>query len=130
MRKKERRAFIRITAYHLVKYKPSFEAKRETIPVLTTVKDVGADGICLRTQEYLPESSLIELKINFPSLDTPVFALAKVVWIKKRPKSSYYEVGTQFVKIEESLRKFINEHAKFVHRRLKKGFINLFKKGG
>lgn len=128
MKSKEKRQFIRLNAYHLVKYKSLSPATQQLTPVIATIKDIGAGGVCLKTQEYLPVSSLIELRINFPSRTTPIFTLAKVIWIKKIGKRIiHYELGAQFVEIEESLKKIINEKIKFVHQRLKNKKISLFK---
>lgn len=126
------RAFIRLSAYHLVKYKPVSTEKEEALPVLATIRDIGAGGVCLRTEEYLPVSSVIEVRINFPSRATPIFTLARVAWIKKRRQGRYYEVGAQFIEIEESARRIIDEHLKYVHKNLEKekNTVQLMLRGG
>lgn len=133
MRKKDRRAFIRLSAYHLVKYKPLYGSNGQIMPVLAAIGDIGAGGVCLRVQETLPLASLIELKIQFPSLNTPIFTLVKVVWIKQLKRRGCYEIGAQFVEIEDSVRKIIDERVRIAHNRFKKS-LGLFKflsgKGG
>jgi Tfp pilus assembly protein PilZ len=118
-----KRSFIRLAAYHIVKYKPLSTENQEAIPVLATIKDIGAGGVCLRTTEYLPVSSTIELKINFPFRATPIFTIAKVAWIKKRDQGRYYEVGAQFMEIEDSARNLIDRHLKYVLRSAKEESI-------
>jgi hypothetical protein len=118
MRIEERRQFIRLKAYHLVKYKPVSEDKKEASRIIASIKDIGAGGVCFITDEYLPVSCLIEIKINFPHLAEPVFALAKVAWIKQRKKTKRYEVGAQFIEIDESVRNFIDDQVKFVESRV------------
>jgi len=127
-----KRQFIRLSAYHIVKYKPLSTENQEAVPVLATIKDIGAGGVCLRTEEYLPVSSTIELKINFPFCATPIFTIAKVMWIKKREQGRYYEVGAQFMEIEESTRRLIDRHLKQVFENSRKeGILRLiFGKGG
>jgi len=128
-----KRSFIRLAAYHLVKYKPLSTERKETAPVLATLKDIGAGGVCLRTEEYLPVSSSIELKINFPFHATPISTLAKVVWIKKRRNARFYEVGAQFIEIEETARKIIDDHLNSVGKNLCGESIEsrpIFEKGG
>ncbi len=120
MREKDRRAYIRLAAYHLVKYKKLAGTGEQAVLVLATIRDIGAGGVCLRTQEYIPTTSLLELKIQFPGFDTPVFTLAKVVWARQIKKTAYYEIGAQFVEIQESVRKVINEQVKLVHDRMKR----------
>ncbi|MCM8795808.1 MAG: PilZ domain-containing protein [Candidatus Omnitrophica bacterium] len=119
MQKKERRRFIRIPAYHLAKYRLFSESSPQSKFILATLKDIGAGGVCLRTKEVLPVSSVIELKINFPSVNMPISILAKVIWMKKIARSGYYDVGTEFLQIEESTHNIINQHAKFLHKKLR-----------
>jgi c-di-GMP-binding flagellar brake protein YcgR len=126
MQKKDQREFIRLKVHHLVKYK-LLSSPGEAPAVLATIKDIGAGGVCLRTEEHLPVSSLIALKINFPNVATFISALAKVVWVKQRKKSGLYEVGLQFIDIEEPMRKAIDEQVKDVSGKLKKKKAGLFK---
>ncbi|TRZ95516.1 PilZ domain-containing protein [bacterium] len=127
-----KRSFIRLSAYHIVKYKPLSTENQEAIPVFATIKDIGAGGVCLRTEEYLPVSSTIELKINFPFRATPIFTIAKVVWIKKRDQGRHYEVGAQFMEIEDSARRLIDQHLKYALKNIKEENIwhSVFRKGG
>ena len=119
IQQKERRKFIRLKAYHLAKYR--LLSTKETHPkfILAGIKDIGAGGICLRAKEAIPISSLIEVEIKFPALATPIFTIAKVVWAKKISRHKIYEVGAQFVEIEESTRRVIDERVKFVHEKTK-----------
>jgi c-di-GMP-binding flagellar brake protein YcgR len=118
MRKKERRNFIRLEVHHLAKYRPLSDTKEEPPYILATVRDIGAGGLCLLTEESLPLSTLVQLKINFPGISTAVFTLAKVVWIRQIKKAKRYLIGTQFVEIDESIRKGIDGRAKFVQAKL------------
>ena len=135
MRKEDRRKFKRLKAYHLAKYRPLSGVKEEAAAVSVSLKDIGAGGVRLDTEETLPVSSLIELSINFPNIPSPITAIARVVWVKKRDKGRFYEVGAQFVEIEEPVRKLIEEHLKLVDDKLsdnkKKGniFQLLFRRG-
>jgi len=122
--KQTKRAFIRLAAYHLVKYKSLSTEKESAVPTLAAIKDIGAGGVCLRTEEYLPVSSVIELRIIFPSHSTPIFTLARVAWIRQVGKQRYYEVGAQFIEIEETTRRAINEKIRLVYQNLG-GSINL-----
>lgn len=84
------------------------------MPVVTSIKDIGAGGVCLRAHERFPLLSILQLKINFPSLRDPVFTLAKVVWIKHIKKNKDYEVGLQFVEIDDLVQTLVNKRLKFV----------------
>jgi c-di-GMP-binding flagellar brake protein YcgR len=127
MRDKERRKFIRLEVYHLAKYRPLSDAKEAPSYILAAVRDIGAGGLCLVTEETLPLSSLVQLKINFPGISTTVFTLAKVVWIKQIKKTKHYLLGTQFMEIDESVRKGIDGKAKFVQHKLNEKKVSLVK---
>jgi c-di-GMP-binding flagellar brake protein YcgR len=120
IRKKDRRKFIRLTAYHLAKYKVLSFHGEQVLPSFAVIRDIGAGGACLRTEERLLESATIELKINFPSVSTPLCTLAKVIWASRIGKSRRYEIGVEFIGIEESIRKIIDGHIKLVYQRMKK----------
>lgn len=122
MRYENRRQFIRLRAYHLAKYRPLSDQKgaEGSSPIIATIRDIGAGGVCLKTDNYLPVSTLLELNINFPNVSTSVFALAKVVWIKPIKKTKSYEIGAQFVQITDSVRLIIDEQIRRVYQRLKK----------
>lgn len=126
MRKKEKRQFIRLKAYHLVKYRPLLAEKESVASVLAAIRDIGGGGICLRTEECLPVSCVIEVRINFPNIATSIFALARVVWVKQRNKSRRYEIGAQFINIDEEVRKTIEDQVRSVDKIFKK--TGLFKK--
>lgn len=135
MKDKDKRQYIRLRVHHLVKYREVLNEKTVTPFVMATIKDIGAGGICLRTDQYIPVSSMIELRINFPNVSTFLYALAKIVWVKQRNKSRRYEVGANFMEIKESMRKIIEDRIKLVYRRaegdmavLKKIFLK--KRGG
>lgn len=120
IRGKERRKAIRLQAYHLAKYRPASSEKEQAQPILVALKDIGAGGVCLRTEEYLPVSTQIDLRINFPGLDYPISTLARVAWIRQIGKSKRYEVGAQFVNLDESLRQIIDKHVKLTYERFNK----------
>ena len=117
-KREERRKYIRLKAYHLVKYKSLASEQMHEAPVIGTARDIGAGGIRLKTDEFLPEASVIEVHINFPAVSTSIFALARVVRIKPIAKSKSYDVGLEFIQIDEAMRAAINEKIKQVFKRL------------
>jgi c-di-GMP-binding flagellar brake protein YcgR len=117
---KDRRKFIRLKVYHLAKYKVLSAKEPHAAYAIAGIRDIGAGGICLMTKEPIPVASVIELQIKFPKLETPIFTVAKVVWIKQLKKHKLYETGAQFMEIEESTRKIIDEQAKFVEESVEK----------
>ncbi len=119
MRNEERRKYLRLKVYHLVKYR-LVQDKPPYFPYsLAAIKDIGAGGICLVSEKPLPVSTNLELQINFPDIEKPISTLGRVVWLKQMPKTDRYEMGIEFTSIEESLRKFIDEYVRFVYSKLK-----------
>lgn len=116
---KEKRQFLRLNAYHLVKYRPLASDKEGASFVLAALKDISSGGVCLRVEESLPVSTTIELKINFPHVNTAIPCLAKIVWVRQRTPGSPYEMGAQFTDIDESLRHIIDGNIKRVRQILK-----------
>jgi len=119
IKKKEKRAYLRLPVYHLVKYRLTSQPKEEP-PVITSIKDVSGGGIYLRLDEHLPVSTVIQLYINFPQIPQPIPTLAKVVWIKQLGKSKRYEAGVQFLEIEDAFRQAIIKRVESV-RKITKG---------
>jgi len=105
-----KRRFERLDAYHLVKYKLLSTPKSS--PVLASLKNISAGGICLNAKEKLPLGELIELTVNFLWAPKPVSIIAKIVWVKKPGKKNNYYYGLEFSEIEELIRKDIYERVK------------------
>jgi c-di-GMP-binding flagellar brake protein YcgR len=119
MQKKDRRKFIRLRAYHLAKYKVLSAAEGKILSSFAVIKDIGAGGACLKIEEKLPADTRLELRINFPNLSTPICTLAKVSWVRQIGKGRRYYIGVQFIEIEETVRKLIDEHIRFVYNKMR-----------
>ncbi len=117
MRKEDRRRYLRLKVYHLVKYRVISD--RPSRYLLASIKDIGAGGICLSTQEPLPVSTNLELQINFPDTEKPIFTLGRTVWVKKIAKMNSYDIGVEFISIEASMRQLIDYYVRFVYSKLK-----------
>jgi c-di-GMP-binding flagellar brake protein YcgR len=129
MLRKEKRRFVRLKAYQLSKYRVIYPEERKSA-ILDSIKDIGGGGVCFRIEEDLPISSILELQINVPFLAHPLRCLVKVVWTRRLGKSNKYEIGTEFVEIDESARKKIMEKIGFVKEKTAKEifFKKIFKK--
>ena len=117
---RNRRKFLRLKVYHLAKYRPLASDKEPGPYLIASIRDIGAGGICLRSEEYLPLSTLIEVRINFPNISTSVSALAKVVWIRNIKKFKFYEMGAEFVEISDSMKEDIDKQVETVFNKLSK----------
>ena len=119
IRGEERRKYLRLEVYHLVKYRVIPDKPPYPAHLLASIKDIGAGGICLITEEPLPVSTNLELQINFPDLGGVILTFGRVVWLKQVAKTNRYKVGIEFTGIEESLRKRIDGKVKFSYQKLK-----------
>ena len=100
----EKRKFFRLEAHHLLKYK--LMDKKES---LSFARNVSAGGVRFHSKEYIPPESVVELTINFPSYPKPIKAVSKVAWVTPMPKLGGFDVGVEFMEIEEKAREFIKE---------------------
>jgi c-di-GMP-binding flagellar brake protein YcgR len=115
LEEKERRKFVRLNVYHLVKYR--LVSQEEWQMAIAYISDISAGGVCLRAGEKIAKDSILQVSINFPQLSSPVFCSAKVVWVKKIGKANRFEMGLEFFKIEDLLRQEIAQRVDYVRRR-------------
>ena len=101
---KNKRKFPRLNVHHLIKYK-MLEAE-ETV---TFARNLSAGGLRFYSKEELPRESTIELSINFPDTEEPLKILARIVWVRKLTAPGGFEVGAQFLNLDEDTCKLINE---------------------
>lgn len=115
--KKEKRKFLRLNAYHLVKYRLASQSGWQA--AIASIRDISAGGLCLRAEERIAKNSILQVSINFPRLSSPLSSLAKVVWVKKIGKTNRFEMGLEFFEIEDLLRQEIIQRIDYVRRRSK-----------
>ena len=71
--------------------------------VRVEVSDISCDGIGISTTERLMRGDLIELELNIPGDDIPMFIVGKVAWVREHPTGgSTYCVGLRMAKINHS----------------------------
>ena len=116
--KKEQRKFVRIQAHHLLKYKvvDSEEAARE----LSFARNVSAGGVLFYADKKIPPGKLVELEINLPEHPT-IKVVAKVVRVVSLKKIGGFEMGAEFVNIDDGDRKFMDEKIKAANSQSEKG---------
>ena len=115
---RERRKKERLTGYHLVKYR-FYDQNKESPYVLSSVVNISAVGLLFKSNIPIALNTLLDLKINFPSIEEPLHTLAKAVRIREikvRPK--YYEVGVVFIDINGQKTMLMDEAIKFVNMKL------------
>lgn len=118
IQKKEKRTYLRLNVYHLVKYRLASESPSHLITA--SIRDIGGGGICLQTEKELSVPSLVHLYINFPGLSRSIPSLAKVVWVRKLKKTNLYRAGIQFLDIQDVLRNEIIKEVESVFKKARK----------
>ena len=118
-KKEERRKYLRLRVYHLVKYQVISDKPPNPHPLLASIKDIGAGGICLVTEEPLSVSTNLQLEINFPDMGGVILTSGRVVWLKQVAKTNRYYVGIEFTGTDELLRKRIDGKVQFVNHKIK-----------
>lgn len=95
----ERRKFIRLEVPVEFKYIIEGNAVRKEV----TTKDLSCDGLRFISEQGFNAGVPLELNLDIPSANNPVHINGKVVWAKKLSieDNSSFEVGVEFVKIEE-----------------------------
>ena len=70
---------------------------RDIAPISTFTLNISGGGICFSADERLEPNSLIALELKSPHFPSPIIAMAKVVWCKRRGlKGKKYDVGAEF----------------------------------
>lgn len=118
-RVEDRRKYLRLRVYHLVKYRVISDKPSHSAFSLSSIRDIGAGGVCLITEKQLPVSTKLELEINFPDIGGSILTSGRVVWMKQVAKTSRYMLGIEFTGIDEVLRKRIDANVRFVYQKLK-----------
>ena len=119
LKKKERRNFERLNVYHLIKYRLVSDDSKKL--VLSSVKDISGGGVRLSAESDIPKGSIVQVYINAPQFSSSIPCLAKVAWSRKIGKSNKYELGFEFLEIEDLLRNDIIQRIHYVRRRSKQG---------
>lgn len=91
----EKRKFLRFDTVLSVIYslleKPSSRAK-------AYLKNLSREGLKLSGASPLKKGSLVELEMNIPGDNIPIFAYGQVAWANEVDKSNY-DAGIKFTKI-------------------------------
>ena len=61
------------------------------------IRDIGAGGLCILTDELLHVSHLARCEIPLPGLPVAIPTLAQIRWIRRDPVEATHFVGLQFL---------------------------------
>lgn len=92
----ERRLFIRIPLWFIVKYRlyPHANEFHQGI-----AKNISAGGICLTTKDRLKKGRILNLEISLPPLERDINVFGKIVWSCKQELTDHFIHGIEFKKI-------------------------------
>lgn len=97
----ERRKYMRFNAPMDVEYKT---LTLNPIFGQALAKDLSREGLCVQAKHKLPVGTTIEISLNVPGDNLPVFATGKVAW------ADGLEAGLRLTKISHKDRARVLEH--------------------
>ena len=68
------------------------------------IKNISKEGALLVVGQKLPEGSELNLSMDVPGDNVPIFASCQVAWQKETNASHTYETGVKFIKIDSIAR--------------------------
>ncbi len=92
----KRRKFPRLKEGWALDYRVMDSAQFERDPVSTLAVNISGGGICLESKDEVEPGSMLAIDLHSPAFDSPILALARVVWCKKKLFSDKYEIGAEF----------------------------------
>ena len=101
---KEKRKFLRVKDHCLAKYK--VEGSGTT---LTFVRNISVGGMKFHAKEAFKLGADVDMYINFPPYPKPIDVVVKIVWCKPMKDFDGFDVGAEFVWINEDARDFIEQ---------------------
>jgi hypothetical protein len=90
------RKFPRLKEGWKLEYRVLDTAQFEHDPVSSMAVNISGGGVCLEAKEEVEPGTMLAIDLHSPTFDSPILALARVVWCKKRLFSDIYEVGAEF----------------------------------
>ena len=94
----ERRKFLRFAAELDVEYRMLGKRLAEGNAIS---RNLSRDGIGIMANQAFPQSGDVELKVNIPGDNVPIFATGNIVWVRTvKSNKSAADVGIRFVKID------------------------------
>ncbi len=92
----KRRRFPRLKEGWALDYRVLDSTQFERDPVSTLAVNISGGGICLEAAEEVAPGAMLAIDLHSPAFDSPILALARVVWCKKKLFSDKYEIGAEF----------------------------------
>jgi len=101
---KERRRFPRVKVQCLLQYVLEGSGKK-----VSYVKDISAGGVLFHSKEDIPENTLLDLEISLPKTESSLKMQAKIIRTKPLKGMEGFEIGAEFINIDENIRHLIKQ---------------------
>ncbi len=104
----ERREYPRLNMKAIVNYlaySPTGIMKEEQ----NYIKDMGGNGVCIKTTDYISMGTILELEIKIPDYGSAIDALGRVMYSRKRMDNGF-DTGVSFTDISDEERKYIIDY--------------------
>ena len=70
------------------------------VAAAVTSKNISREGLCFSTDKAFSVGSLLDIKLNVPGDNVPVFAQAEVAWSREFSQGvGNFDTGARFIKI-------------------------------
>jgi len=80
----------------------------DKLPRDTITKDLSRGGVRFSADKFVPVGSRLVVNIALESRSEPLRSTVKIVWAKRQQYSDSYELGCQFVNIDDEAKSRIN----------------------
>jgi c-di-GMP-binding flagellar brake protein YcgR len=120
--REERRKFVRLNVLANISYRMNLsQGDRKA----SNTKNISMGGICFIAYEEMGISQLIEVSVNLPDGGFPINALCRVAWVNEfvvggGPDNKKYDVGVEFIEIEQADVERINKYVLFITSQTKR----------
>jgi c-di-GMP-binding flagellar brake protein YcgR len=106
----ERRRFPRVRAHIPVNYRLKMQNKIKA----TLSRDISEGGIRLWIEGYIPINANFLLEMNLPKIYKMIRLVARVAWVLRIPHSDRYQLGLEFIEINQAHKKDLTEYIKML----------------
>jgi len=117
MIRKNKRAYSRLNAHHLIKYRQI--GSDQDFRAVSFVNDISAGGISFHGREDIKAGAILEILIKIPLHNEPAQVTAKVVRTSPIKESEEFNVAVEFITIDKNIKEFINDRILTVQDKIK-----------
>jgi len=112
------RKFPRIDEQWELSYSEIASERFDQSPVASLALNISGGGLCFTSPEAMTEGAMLAMEMRSPQFESPIVALAKVVWCKPKGGGSDHQVGAEFWwvgwkddDVQEQIRDYIEARA-------------------